>query len=741
METRQTRRKRSLGSISNSEPHSPASGRRTRQSAKSTSAPRRETSRQAAKRVRFSDPGPRLEKGDSGCSTGLTPAMTRTSFKGPADNTDHINGTPSRRLRRRSTPLPRDRHSLDPSFPVNGSQSERVVQFTPLRQILDSRTQRRLRRVGLSNEINMLEREKRESTQHHKTLQALLKERDSLKQELESERRNRGITQSPSVGSIMDQPEDDTEGDTIIMNDRFEGDTILMSDSPDMRGLDNARFSPPEFSLLPSRSTADVAIEAVVPDPDQEAERIALSSDLETARKEKRALFTACRSRLASFGGTAIERCLRHPSPPTDFLDHILPTLTEAITHTSDAINTLGTVKEELTSLGFSGNSVDEIITEMRTQFRSARLQLERAVPGETPSSSLNDGNATLGALVRRVELLVKNLGEERTRHEGSLDRERVLRGQFDTLLVRYESASKKISDLEESISSTAGDMLHTRMRMQELEHEGKEQALGIERLNAALKKYREEVKRLEKLVTELEENNAASNDSHREEVAQRDKRITEEQEARRAAELALTERDVRIQELEGVVESNRIRMCDITTQIEALVKELRRVRDEAEQQTAEQRQHHQQEIGNMNVRVSELSTSLDSARSEAEKLRRSNAALEEQLHLEMEARDNMLEKWAADQARSFAYMKETVKAERRRARVRTANWELKSDELQSEGTNIGSEPITPVSMTRYVDVEVGRGKERRRLDSGIGILSDDFHESEVAIPSDPADL
>jgi hypothetical protein len=35
-----------------------------------------------------------------------------------------------------------------------------------------------------------------------------------------------------------------------------------------------------------------------------------------------------------------------------------------------------------------------------------------------------------------------------------------------------------------------------------------------------------------------------------------------------------------------------------------------------------------------------------------------------------------------------------------------------------------GSEPITPVSMTRFVDVEFGRGKNRRRMDSGIGILT-----------------
>jgi hypothetical protein len=95
---------------------------------------------------------------------------------------------------------------------------------------------------------------------------------------------------------------------------------------------------------------------------------------------------------------------------------------------------------------------------------------------------------------------------------------------------------------------------------------------------------------------------------------------------------------------------------------------------------------------------------------------------------MEMEARDELLDKWATEQARSFAFMKESVNSERRRAKVRAANWELRSDDLMSDGTTVmGSEPITPVSMTRFVDVEMGRGKNRRRMDSGIGILSEDY--------------
>ncbi|KAE8353981.1 hypothetical protein BDV28DRAFT_132004 [Aspergillus coremiiformis] len=783
MITRQTRRKRSISSSSNSEPRTfTGSCRNSRQSGNNGPTSGCETPRQRTKRVRFSDPGPRLERGGRECSTGLTPAMVRTSVEDSRDHKHGIHSTPSRQLRRRSTPLPGSHCSLEPALPIDGSLSERVVQFTPLRQILDSRTQRRIRRVGLSDEMNQLEREKRESAQYQKSLQALLQERDALKRELELAKRTRGtpencspsnevmvlspqselenlesensrLRQETSFSSVEnpgDQPDDaDTEGGTIIIDDSgFDGSTFLMSDSPVMRGLQLPRSSIDDISLLrPQNPNIDASVQASLPNPEQNAELLALTLDLEAARKEKRDLFNAWRTRIASFQGTAIEPSLQRSSPPPDFFGQILPTLTGALTSASDAIRELEAVKQELSGLGFPGSSIDEVISEIRSRFRSARLQLERAVPGETPSSPLDDGNTTLTALVKRVELLVKCLGEERTRHEGSLGRERALRGQFDTLLVRYETASKKIGDLEESIASSAGDMLHTRIRMHELEHEGKEQALGIERLNEALTKYRKEVKNLEKLVTELEQEKAISSEKHEEQMSHQEKRVVEEGQARRAAESAVAERETRIQELEGSVESNRIRVSDLTVKIELLEKELQKTVDSSEQSAAEELQRHQREVGSMNVRVSELTTSLDIAKSEVDKLRQNNAGLEEQLRFEMEAKDELLDKWAADQARSFAYMKETVKSERRKAKVRTANWELKSDELPSDSTNLGSEPITPVSMARFVDVEVGRGKERRRLDSGIGILTEDEllesmgHEETTVLPSDPADL
>lgn len=722
------------------------------------------------KRVRFSDPGPTTQD-LSDCSTGLTPALCRTSFEEKEYGSQR---TPNRPSRRRSTPLPRSRRSTDSPIPRGSTSPERVLHFTPLRQLLDTRTQRRIRRTGLSNEITNIEREKRAAAQYERSLETLLRERDSLKQELEVAKRENTspASQSPSHDGEWMAPQDriehlesandrlraqlsfsaqsshqaaasdsDTDTvDTILINDSgFDGDTnLFMSDSPDFRAADAGHPIIDSFSLSQERSETDASVQTSC---DMNSDFLTLSRDLKAAENEKRNLFEACRSRINLLDCTPLGRHLRERSPPPDFLDDILPSLMQTLTRASDATQTLSDIQVELSSLGFNGAGAFESVEELHNQFRTARLELERTVPGETADAGLNDGMSTLSALVNRVKGLVTDLGEERTRHQGSADRERALRGQFDTLLVRYESASKKVQDMEESIASSAGDMLHTRMRMQDLEREAQEQVIGIDRLNTSLSKYHDEVKGLEELVTKLEEEKVQRTESHAQQLSEMARKLAGEEQARRAADSTVVEMERLIRELEQVIEQNRIRVCDLTAKMETIERE----RSEAVESQKNNAEEHEHEVGLLNVRVAELNTALESAKAEAEKLSHSNSGLEEQLRLEVETRDGFLDKWVAEQTRAYTTMKAAVSAERRKAKVRAANWELKSDELQSDSMGVGSEPITPVSMTRFVDVEVGRGKHRRRLDSGIGVLTEDELEDEVdvvdVVPSDPADL
>ena len=100
------------------------------------------------KRVRFSDPSP-IESHDasSSSSTGLTPMVRRST----------LGGLPPAKRRRHSTPLRQVQNANDDA-PDN---TNNVIHFMSLRQVLDDRTRRRIRRNGLSEEMNTIESEKR----------------------------------------------------------------------------------------------------------------------------------------------------------------------------------------------------------------------------------------------------------------------------------------------------------------------------------------------------------------------------------------------------------------------------------------------------------------------------------------------------------------------------------------------------------------------------------------------------
>ena len=170
----------------------------------------------------------------------------------------------------------------------------------------------------------------------------------------------------------------------MINDTAMEGDTILLSDSPDMRGI-GCQPAIPDFSLLSSTvSSVDASTQTQLPD--------SLTLDLETARKEKTNLFNACRAHISSLDGTALGNSLRQSSPSPDFLDQIVPTLSATLARASEAAHSLESVKQELSKLGFPGSNASDIISEMRSSFRAARIELERADPEETANTGLEMG-------------------------------------------------------------------------------------------------------------------------------------------------------------------------------------------------------------------------------------------------------------------------------------------------------------------------------------------------------------
>ena len=677
---------------------------------------------QKRRRVRFTHPGPQPQhESETGTSaaTGLTPAVSRTSL---TEDTGQ-----SRRVRRRSTPICEGGEIIDPIFPIDPTPRAQTFQFTPIRQIIDSRTQRRIRRSGLSHEINVIERQNRDSTKREKgdvdhrdsETPSLGAELQTYRGDVESEVQVAEDEEMMDVGLSPEQDLPEAEfyetnshggheneaAELITIGDStLEDATLLLSSSP--------VFHRNEVSCYTTPSRLNRTLPAMVDASAQTAnswgeERSRLSLEVEAARKEKRELFKEWRANISPADNQDDGDCQRPSTPPPGFMSQIIPSLTAAITRSSAACQALASVRADLADMGFSGETVDEILGDMRDAFRSARLELERTVPGETANTSMENGHATLDSLVQRVKILANSLQTEHSRYECSLGREKALQGQFDASLKRCDVTSKKIQELEETINANADDMLHVRMQIQRLEKEGAEKDLGIERLKAASNKYNQEVQGLESIVSKLEAQIAAVETQHRQAIS----RLEQSQATCTTAESTAATRQTQIDELQEMIEQNRIRICDLTAQVECMENERKGLTEAMATAAAT----HQQEVGSLNVHLSELITSLEASKSEIARLERHKSGLETRCRIEVEARERVIRNVIA-----------SINAEVRTAKVRDANFKIKSDEIDSEPMMPGSEPITPVSIGRFMNVRIQRGKRKKRPDSGIGILTEE---------------
>lgn len=155
-------------------------------------------SRGAKKRVRFSDPGP--SEASSSSSTGLTPSLRRTTL---------LSNTPT------STSKRRQRLSSADACLDRAACEEVQITFLPLRQVIDGRVKRRIRRNGLSEEMNMVTAEKRRKAQQTKA------EMDALRAEVAAKdaqiRRLSGLT-------AVNMDCDDEDAETEIEGGREEGE-------------------------------------------------------------------------------------------------------------------------------------------------------------------------------------------------------------------------------------------------------------------------------------------------------------------------------------------------------------------------------------------------------------------------------------------------------------------------------------------------------------------------------------
>jgi len=393
------------------------------------------------KRVRFSDPGP--ETASVSLSTGLTPYLSNTHFtprerESSPTRRPRLTATGPRRLSlpsQLSTSLPSP--SLSPSpAPLSGE-----IQFAPLRQVLDNRSKRRLRRNNLSEEINDIEAEQKSATQLRQEIKSLkdqlavarqsgqehsdeaeaenagadrIQELERELGELKQEMRERSTTAEPM--SAISESSDQSMGGLEIWIDN-DDDMITPSFGNDDGVLRD--ISPVQ---APSTSN-EAATQVALPSPHTETFR--------AARLSLEYLFP---------GEIALGLVPEDPKPLLDVMLERLHSVKAQAFMAEDALRTTRTQESNL-----------------RNQFNAVLGQLGRArTYAEEVSTRNNNDKARAENTQARVQLLENNL----------------------------QAASGKVNELEKDTN---------------------EKERSMQKLQGALTTYRVEVGKLEELVTSME--------------------------------------------------------------------------------------------------------------------------------------------------------------------------------------------------------------------------------------------
>ena len=434
------------------------------------------------KRVRFSDPFPTT-------STGLTPFLGRTSMTvcspPPPLMMSPRRTAPSSSARTRLRKVKSERWSSPAISPVSDT-SPLEMQFKPIRQVLDERAARRIRRNGLGEEVEKWEKTKRDVAKRSKAeISALKEELEALRQKTSGNEKETPID-IEALPSFEDQaiilaahsaepiPHTHTTVQVAATVNEDDDATIPFSDV----NLDHSGFrGVPENFDDTTESEASTIIADSLPDhtaallPQGKVQE--LSRMIEINKDQHQRLISK------------LEEYLPDECDPSDFeavdaaLDTALTTLTMAESYANDSWAAFEILDNEIKELGFPGDDAQEMLEELKQQFRQARLELEYMNPGETAFGF--DNQKLLDKLVAKVRELKKHIDIER---QESKTREAQLQDYAERLRKRLDAAQKALKAVA---------------------REDVQKDTSISRLQIALRSYRQEVAGLEKLIEDID--------------------------------------------------------------------------------------------------------------------------------------------------------------------------------------------------------------------------------------------
>ena len=382
------------------------------------------------KKVRFSDPFP--ETSTAASSTGITPYMKRSTL---TVNTDTSSLSPPRLLAR----TPRRRASLPSKLTFTGSAStvptpppSGEIQFAPLREVLDERTKRRLKRNHLSDEINEIDNERKMDVMRQQEIKEL-RDEIALARQLNAE-----VTES-------------ADGNDVEKIQQLEAE---------IRGLKEEMQTRPAPATSPSTTSSDDPFEPVINESIYEDgiedEDFFLVSHPESRSEEvvSRTSETGVQTKLASSEIASLEERLKlqatHLVEARLELEHICPGETTIGLAVADgnAKPVLDALLDQLRSLKalllLSESALGTSQTQesnLRAQFNAVLQQLDRArVYGEDMAARSKTSTTRLETAESEIEELKADV----------VDKDQTI----EKLQCALESYRKEVASLESLVTN-----------------------------------------------------------------------------------------------------------------------------------------------------------------------------------------------------------------------------------------------------------------------------------------------
>ena len=616
------------------------------------------TPKKPKKRVRFSDPGPNSSTEASSASTGLTPALKRTSFV-----QDSVTGsimTPrllaKKPGRRRSLPVLSNVSPSSSLFPPLTPYLSGEIQFAPLRQVLDERSKRRIKRNKMSEEMNEIEMEQGSRMSKAQMREKMLELQNQL--------------------AAAQQLQNETHESVKLEISDEERVQELEQELETLKQALRARSMTAEPANAENRETSQDGSDTSIYQDDADHEFVMVNSDEAGVLQDSTHLHVA--------GAGSVDAA---------------------------------------SQASFVSNAENEV-------FRSARMSLERLLPGEIALGlQIQDPKPLLDTMLDHIQALKTRVLIAEDAANITKTQETNLRNQFNAMLAQLTRArnhaegiseqtknEKARADRAEGLSRTLQvDLQRAEAKASGLEADVDEKQRSALKLQDALESYRVEVGKLEVLITnmEAEHNNTVSElrADMDEAVADLECNLASETLGRRAAEKEAVERGERLKQFEHLEQELR-----------GAINDKQEVICELEAALAKAHQQKEQEVGSLNVEVGSIATGLEEAKGELNNLKAEKATLLFRIEEEKAAGIKAVEAIQAEMARCLEKADE-VKG-------------THVKDMQSRGAEVTEHKglLTPVSATRFKDVpgyvKVKRGKSRgRRGDSGVVIPEEDEDE------------